>query len=67
MNLKTASTVALIAMGLLTLHLALDVLGTFWGLIRGYYAFTSFIRAGFYVLVSVCLTFFFFVFRSKSN
>ena len=61
MNLKMASTVALAAMFLLTVVLGFDLLGTFWGIIRGYYAFTSLFRAGFYLIVSLCLTFFFFV------
>ena len=61
MNLKMASTVALAAMALLTVSLGFDLLGTFWGVIRGYYAFTSIFRSGFHVIVSLCLTFYFFV------
>jgi hypothetical protein len=61
MNLKMASTVALAAMALLTVSLGFDLLGTFIGIVRGIYAFTSIFRAGFYLIVSLCLTFFFFV------
>jgi len=61
MNLKMASTVALAAMALMTVLLGFDLLGTLWGAIRGYYAFTSIFRAGFYLIVSLCLTFYFFV------
>lgn len=61
MNLKMASTVALLAMVLLTVLLGFDLLGTFWGIIRGYYAFTSLFRSVFYVFVSLCLAFYFFV------
>jgi len=61
MNLKMASTVALAAMALLTVSLGFDLLGTLIGIIRGMYAFTSIFRAGFYLIVSLCLTFYFFV------
>lgn len=61
MNLKLASTVALAAMALLTVSLGFDLLGTLIGIIRGIYAFTSIFRAGFYLIVSLCLTFYFFV------
>ncbi|MEP7366795.1 MAG: hypothetical protein ABI972_26345 [Acidobacteriota bacterium] len=61
MNLKLASTVALAAMFLMTVLLGFDLLGTFIGIIRGFYAFTSIFRAGFYLVVSLCLTFYFFV------
>ena len=35
-----------IAMLLLTVLLGFDLLGTLWGIVRGYYAFTSLFRAG---------------------
>lgn len=61
MNLKMASTVALAAMFLMTVLLGFDLLGTFINIIRGYQGFLSIFRAGFYVVVSLCLTFYFFV------
>ena len=60
--------VALIAMVLTTALMGLDLLGTVWGVIRGYYAFTSIFRAGFHLILSSCLAFFFFVsFKANSH
>ena len=67
MNLRTAAVLALVGMILLTLVAAVDFVNTFAGVMRDLIPSMTLIRAFIYLLASLSLTAFFFVFARSQQ
>ena len=67
MTLKNAAVLALVGMALLTLLLALDFINLFLGVMRDIVPMMAMLRALIYLLASLSLTMFLYVFYKRQS
>jgi hypothetical protein len=67
MTLKNAALLAVIGMALLTLLLAMDFINTFLGVMRDIVPMMAMLRALIYLLASLSLTVFLYVFYKRQS